>query len=153
MNKPGQQEIPEQYEHLVRFLDQVFQKDQSDPQRTNAPACFAMLMERRDEFIGTPLEDAFWNAVSLEAFHTAQNAALIGDNKEAVKNLETAYTASHKGISREWEAYVKSTLCYFKNDTEGLKKEIPNAGESNKILQRLLNGFMARGGINYKEDY
>jgi hypothetical protein len=153
MKRADEQEIPDQYEELSKFLDLVFQKDQSDPQRSNAPICYEMLINRQNEFIGTPLEKAFWNAVSLEAFHMAQSEAMEGHIENTLRNLEIACEASHKGIRKEWEAYVKGTYCYFKDDIEGLKREIPNAGGNKDTLQRLLNGYMARGGINYKEDY
>jgi len=112
-----------------------------------------MLMERRHEFVGTALEKAFWNSVSLEAFHMTQNEAMRDNSGETLIMLEKAYEASQKGLSREWESYVKGTLCYFKNDIEGLKREIPNSGDNQITLRRLLNGLLERGAADYKRDY
>lgn len=153
MNQPDRLEIQERYEGLFKFLNEVFKKDQSDPHHSGALTCYEMLIERQNEFVGTPLENAFWNAVSLEKFHMAQSEADKGNTDNALQHLEIAYEASLKGGSREWEAYVRGTLCYFKNDIEGLEREIPNVGANENTLQRLLNGLRTRGSINYGKDY
>jgi hypothetical protein len=154
MDMPDVKEIAAQYGDLANFLEEVFVKDQDDPSHlNNASACYEMLMNRQADFIGTPLEADFWNAVSFEAFHMAQSEALKNNIENTLGKLNIAYDASKRGFSRSWEAYVKGTKYYFENDAEGLKEQIPHAVENSNVLKSLLHGLQSRKTINYSEDY
>lgn len=148
-------EYSDEFNSLSQFLDEVFQMDQSDPQRSKAPECLKMLLAREKKFFGTPLEKFFWNSVSLESFHIAQSMAVNGDLTDVKSYLTQALESAKKAFSSEWLAYVKGTKCYFDGDIHGLQKEISNSDSEDyrKVLERLLNGYKNRGSIDYNKDY
>ena len=147
-------DYPDELSHLAKFLKDIFKMDQSDPGRSHAPECLQLLLDKKNDFLGTPLEKFFWNSVSLEAFHIAQNEALNKSSDGVKKYLSQSIHAAQKGISDEWFSYVNGTKCYFEGDMNGLRKEISKTkGANMKILTNLLSGYSKRGHVNYSEDY
>jgi len=154
-DQPNENEIELSDEHieLAQFLDDIFKLDQIDPNRIHATECLKMLLEREQDFIGTPLEKSFWNAVSLESFHIAQQKAFKGNLKDVKHFLNQSLEAAQKGVSDEWLSYIRGTKCYFDGDMDGLQKEISKGGMGKDILRRLYIGFKKRRSVNYSEDY
>jgi len=146
-------EISDEHSELAQFLDKIFKMDQSDPNRIHATECLKMLLEGQQEFVGTPLEKSFWNSVSLESFHIAQQKAFEGNLKEMKSFLNQSLEAAKKGISDEWLSYVNGTKCYFDGDMEGLQKETSKGGMGKNVLKRLYKGYEKRRSVNYEEDY
>lgn len=138
---------------LRRFLQEVFESDQSDPERKDAPECYAKLKSRERDFIGSPVEDEYWDAVSFEIFHIGQSKALAGDPQGAKSILLEAREAAEKGMSDEWLAYIEGTLEYLDNDKEALKQTMHRVKDNKPVLQRLLTGLEKRGSPNYRMDY
>jgi len=146
-------ELSDEFVPLSKFLDDIFQMDQSDPYHTQAPKCLELLLQKQYEFEGTPLEKFFWNSVSLESFHIAQQKAFEGNLKQVKSFLNQSMEAAKKGVSDEWLSYVKGTKCYFDSDMEGLQKEISKEGMGKDVLKRLYEGYVKRESIDYDEDY
>lgn len=136
-----------------QFLESIFRKDQRDQRRNNARACYEELIDKQKEFVGTVLEDEYWNEVSLEAFHMTQDEAMQGKTDRAIKNATIALEAARKGISKEWEAYVLGTLFYLQGDVAKLESLLVKDCDNKPVLKRLLAGCKKRGQINYREDY
>ncbi len=128
--------------------------DQSAPNHTeNAFKCLESLLDRQQEFIGISLEVLYWNSISFELFHIAQQKAFMGGYKEAKSFLSQSLEVAFKGISDEWLSYIKGTKCYFDGNLKILQKEISTAGENGVLLMRLFEGYKKRGSVNYTEDY
>lgn len=156
MKKSGPNNNPESFnkeKELRGFLEEIFKLDQSTPQRSNAEECYQRLLSKQDEFVGSTVEDGYWNAVSLELFHMAQIEA-HNENIEQDKNyFSKALDAAKKGFSAEWLAYIEGTIYYLKNNQTGLEQVINRADDNAHVLQRFLDGLKKRGAPNYKEDY
>ncbi len=127
--------------------------DQSTPHRTNAAECYQRLLSKQDEFIGTRVEDTYWNAVSLELFHMGQIEAQNENNEQAREHFSKALAAAKKGFSEDWLAYIEGTLHYLDNNQAGLEQVMNRVDLNFDVLQRFLAGLQKRGAPNYKQDY
>ena len=149
------QEIKLKPEDLRAFLEKVDSVDQSTLNRIHAESCYRELKARESSFIGSELEEDYYNALSLELMHIAQNNLLDleGKEKESIALIEEAITAAKKGFSPEWTSYLEGTVFYLKNDPENVKKSISLAEENAPVLQKLYNGLISRGHPDYRLDY
>lgn len=147
------QELLNKENELRGFLEEIFTLDQSTPHRSNAEECYQRLLSKQDEFVGSAVEDEYWNAVSLELFHMAQIEA-HNENVEQSRNyFSRALEAAKKGFSDEWLAYIEGTMYYLDNNQVGLEHVMNQADDNIHVLQRFLDGLKKRGAPNYKEDY
>ena len=144
---------------LAAKLEHIFEFDQKNPHE-NAPQCLIELREIKDDFMNSELEDAYWNAVSIEYFHCAQAAAHIGDLQTAIVSINSALEAA-KNIDSEfyndsgsdWIPYLESTLAYLQGNIEHVKELVDTCSLNRETVTRLLHGLKKRGTPNYAEDY
>lgn len=142
-----------QESELRNFLEKIFELDQSTPHRSNAEECYQKLLSKQDEFVGSVIEDEYWNAVSLELFHMGQIEAHNENIEQARNYFEKSLVAAKKGFSDAWLAYIEGTIHYLDNDQAGLEQVMNRADDNVHVLQRFLEGLKKRGVPNYKEDY
>lgn len=147
------QEIMRRENELRGFLEEIFKLDQSTPHRSNAEECYQRLLSKQDEFMGSAVEDAYWNAVSFELFHMAQIEAHNENVEQARNYFSKALDAAKKGFSDEWLAYIEGTIYYLDNNQAGLEQTMNRAKGNTHVLQRFLEGLKKRNTPNYKEDY
>ncbi len=146
-------ESPSKENELRNFLENIYELDQSTPHRDKAEKCYQKLLSRQDEFVGSAIEDEYWNAVSLELFHIGQLEAQNENIEQAKKYFAKSLEAAKKGFSDEWLAYTEGTIHYFDNNQTRLEQTINRANDNKAVLQRFLEGLKKRGEPNYKEDY
>jgi hypothetical protein len=146
-------ELPDKEDELRDFLEEVFKLDQSTSDRGNAKECYRRLQSKESEFVGSVIEDAYWNAVSLELFHMAQIAAYDENDDQARDHFLKALDAAKKGSGDEWIAYIEGTIYYLDNNQAGLEQIMNRADGNVHVLQRFLAGLKRRGTPNYKTDY
>lgn len=152
LERPSANESQE--EELQNFLKEIFELDQSDTARSKAKECLERLESREADFVGSSLEDAYWNEVSLESLHIGQTEAIMnGDMEKSRKYFLKAKAAAEKGISDAWLAYIDGTLRYLDNDKVGLIETMDRAAENRSVLQKFLDGLNERGAPDYKVDY
>ncbi|MBI3618698.1 hypothetical protein HY213_01540 [Candidatus Peregrinibacteria bacterium] len=160
MSNPTQQpsaDVPGQEQELQLFLDEIFQLDQADPERGTAFECYRRLQQRRADFIESALEDAYWNAISLEAFHIAQIEASEGNTAEALRYGDIALRAARKTArlyaQSDWIPYLEATRAYFLVDLHRLQELIAQCGKNRGVVKNLLTGLQERGTPEYRIDY
>lgn len=146
-------ELPDKEDYLRDFLEEVFKLDQSTSDRGNAKECYRRLQSKENEFVGSVIEDEYWDAVSLELFHMAQITACDENVDQARDQFLKALEAAKKGSGDEWVAYIEGTIYYLDNNQAGLEQVMSRADGNVHVLQRFLTGLKKRGAPNYKADY
>ncbi|MBI2636508.1 hypothetical protein HYW84_04260 [Candidatus Peregrinibacteria bacterium] len=145
-------------QELSDFLQEIFRQDQSDPARTKAYDCHEKLLARQGDFLGSELEDAYWDSLSREALHIAQiEAAMKHDHESALKYVRLALDYAGRVQSGfytfDWINYLKGTEAYLLSDAERLQAIAEGCDANRNVLQNLLRGLRQSGAPDYARDY
>lgn len=146
------------------FLDKVLELDQADPLRSAAHGNAALLEQEqvKAKFVGSELEEKYYNLLSFSRFHAGQIEAAKGSNDSALEHFRGALAASEKvkweGFDT-WGMYVRGTIAYLSSKTDVLRLIVKNFNvpeeevRNREILQNFLQGLEERGSPDYFADY
>lgn len=144
------------------FLAKILEADQIDKIHTKAQENLAIL---EDEEVKKRLQEPeetflkYCNTLSFTNFHLAQIEAIENSNpEEALTYFKKALEAAQKIKKPDYQAwiyYIQGTISYLEKDSGNLAKIIERLPEglNRKALERLRDGLVQRGGIDYAKDY
>lgn len=146
-------------EHPMVILQRIFDQDQDQADgHSLARQCLLELRQPQEQFVGSPFEDYYWDAVSREELHIAQAEAQGGNLHIAKEYAELALASAKRAGSdfyaqSDWVEYLEATVAYFSKDLERLRIAVELCKKNRQVAERLLRGIEQNGNVNYVRDY
>ncbi len=145
----------------LSFLTRIDDRDQSDPERSQAEANLEILTDPTvANYFATQkdpvAETKYHRLVSVAHFHIGQHLAFESNENARIEFAEALEAAENVPGDASWRRYVKATLVYLDNIPVYLKAiymTMPDDDKNKPIIRNFIEGLKKRSHPNYKEDY